>query len=143
MTAKLFPPEPSSEDRVLQVSEEVVRCAVNSFPVGSSGGPNCLLPQHLKDLIGVNGDPEMLSSLTNFVNKVLEGNLPVSIAQIFYGGSLIALKKKDGGIRPITIGYTLRRLVAKCANSAVIDRIAALLSPIQVGVGVKGGARQR
>ena len=30
-------------------------------------------------------------------------------------GRLIALSKKDGGIRPITVGYTLRRLAAKCA----------------------------
>ena len=35
----------------------------------------------------------------------------------------------------------MRRLAAKCANSAVIDRVASILSPVQVGVGVKGGAQ--
>ena len=79
-------------------------------------------------------------TLTSFVNKLLEGTLPSPIAKYFYGGTLIALKKKDGGIRPITIGYTLRRLVAKCANNAVIERVVAELAPIPVGVGVKGGS---
>ena len=97
-------------------------------------------PQPLKDLTGNDGDPDLLCSLTSFVNKLLEGTLPAPIAKFFYGGTLIALNKTDGGIRPNTIGYTLRRLEAKCANSAVIDRVAGILSPVQVGFGIKGGA---
>ena len=66
---------------------------------------------------------------------MLEGSLPHSIAKLFYGGTLIALTKKDGDIRPIT-----RRFVAKCANITVIDKIGAVLAPIQVEVGDKGGS---
>ena len=32
---------------------------------------------------------------------------------LLFGRSLIALEKKSGGIRPIAIGYTLCRIVAK------------------------------
>ena len=121
----------------LQVDEGDVRRAIDSFPLGSSGGPDSLLPPHLKDLTGNDGDPDLLCSLTSFENKLLVGTLPAPIAKFFYGKTLIALNKKDGGIRPITIGYTLRCLAAKCANSAVIDRVTSILSPVPVGVGVK------
>ena len=51
----------------------------------------------------------------------------------------MALQKKSGGIRPIAIGYTWRRLAAKCANSYALVELADLFSPIQLGVGVPGG----
>jgi hypothetical protein len=36
---------------------------------------------------------------------------------ILFGGQLIASEEKTGGIRPITIGYTWRRIVAKCQTA--------------------------
>ena len=53
---------------------------------------------------------------------------------------IIALAKKDGGVRPIAVGYGLRRLAAKCANTHVIGDRSKVLQPRQVGVGVAGGA---
>ena len=41
-------------------------------------------------------------------------------------GRFIALSKKDGGIRPISIRYTLCRLATKCANQHIIERSSAL-----------------
>ena len=61
--------------------------------------------------------------------------------EVLFGGRLIALQKKDGGVRPIAVGYTLRRLAAKCANAYVSKRRSEELQPIQVGVGVSGGAK--
>lgn len=37
----------------------------------------------------------------------------LSILPVFSGASLCALTKKDGGIKPIAVGFTLRRLVVK------------------------------
>ena len=71
---------------------------------------------------------------------LLNGGLPESVSQILYGGRLLALKKKDGGIRPIAVGYTWRRLAAKCANAYVVGRMSQALEPLQLGVGVPGGA---
>ena len=85
-------------------------------------------------------DGKLISSLTDFVNLLLTGNLPLPVREIIFGGRLIALQKKDGGIRPIAICYTLRRLLAKCANEHIIERRSNELSPFQVGVGVAGGA---
>ena len=53
------------------------------------------------------------------INTVLEGRCPSDIATIFLGGRLtrlIALTKKSGGLRPIVVGLTLRRLASKCAS---------------------------
>ena len=54
------------------------------------------------------------------------------------GASLCALNKKDGGIRPIAVGSTLRRLVAKTAAKCV-QKTAARMAPTQLGFGVKQG----
>jgi hypothetical protein len=52
---------------------------------------------------------------------------------------MFALQKKSGGVRPIAIGYTLRRLAAKCANTYALSMLEDRLLPVQVGVGVRGG----
>ena len=36
----------------------------------------------------------------------------MQVRPFFFGASVIALNKKDGGVRPIAVGCTLRRLVA-------------------------------
>jgi len=78
--------------------------------------------------------------LADFTNTVLSGKVPITVRPVFCGASLCALSKKDGGIRPIAVGCTLRRLVAKVACSAVRDRVTQRLAPLQLGFGVKQGA---
>ena len=71
---------------------------------------------------------------------VLRGDVPAEVRPLFFGASLVALRKKSGGVRPIAVGCTLRRLVAKVASRMVRDEMEPLLSPKQLGYGVKGGA---
>ena len=47
-------------------------------------------------MMGVDGNPELLTNLTNLVNILLEGRVPEPVARILYGGNLIALQKKSG-----------------------------------------------
>ena len=127
----------------ITVSEEEIIRAIRSFPNDSAGGPDGLRPQHLKDMTGpINngGAQALISALSRFVTMVLQGKVPISIRPFFFGASLTALTKKDGGIRPIAVGCTLRRLAAKIAGFRVRDRMAALLAPRQLGYGVRGGA---
>ena len=70
---------------------------------------------------------------------LLEGKCHPDVIPILFGGNLTALVKKSGGIRPIAVGYTWRRLAAKCANSYVMSRLGDYFAPIQLGVGVSGG----
>ena len=132
-------PRPIESD-CLQVSCQDVREAMKSFPAGSSGGPDGITPRHLQDLIsGQHVADGILQSLTAFVNLMLRAEIPEVMKEIIFGGRLIALQKKSGGIRPIAIGYTWRRLVAKCACKYATKKLAPLLSPLQLGVGVPNG----
>jgi len=84
--------------------------------------------------------PELRSALTGFVNCLLQGHIHPQVSPVLFGGNLIALEKKSGGIRPIAVGYTLRRIAAKCANSYATNQLAGYCSPIQLGVGTPGGS---
>ena len=131
-----------SQDAMISVTSEMVACAIRSFPAGSSGGPDGFLPQHLKDMLNPPSGviSPFLTALSSFISHVLNGNIPVSIRPVFFGARLVALTKRNGGVRPIAVGLTLRRLVAKVAIHFVLDDVTNLLAPRQLGVGVKGGA---
>ena len=129
-----------SEFTALAVTEDQVWKALRSFPAGSRGGPDGFRPQHMVDLASCReAGRELMTNLTAFVNLLLEGRCPLRVANILFGGKLLALNKKDGGIRPIAVGYYWRRLAAKCANAHAIEKLGDYFGCLQVGVGVKGG----
>ena len=121
---------------------EIISKAIMSFPNGSSGGKDGLLPQHLKDLTGPSagdGGVQLMKALEGLITLILEGRTPSDIQPILFGASLIPLKKKCGGIRPIAVGCTFRRLASKCAITHALGTIPHLLAPLQTGFGVPGG----
>ena len=124
------------------ISEDDVFHAIRSFPRGSAGGQDRIRPQHLLDLICASaerGGRVLLSALTSFCHHVM-GSLTLESARpIFFGATLIPLKKKDGGISPIAFGQTLRRLVTKCLSRRVAVTVGADLVPLQLGCGVPLG----
>ena len=130
---------PPSNDNCLSVSPAEVLAAIRSFPQGSAGGLDCIRPQHLRDLISPDA-ADFTEVITSFVNLLLVGSCPAEVRPFLFGGHLIALSKKDGGLRPIAIGSVWRRLAAKCANVFASVKVQDYLKPRQVGVGVKGGA---
>ena len=137
-----IPPVPEELAPTILVSKEEIAHAISSFPNGSSGEPDGLRPQHLKNLISTSaerGGRELLRALTSFVNLVLDGKTPPSARPFFFGATLIPLGKKGGGIRPIAVGHTLRRLVAKCASSVILPSLGNLLAPLQLGCGTPMG----
>jgi len=78
--------------------------------------------------------------LQDFCNLTLAGGIPAAVRPAFFGGVLHALAKPDGGVRPIAVGLTLRRLVAKVVNRWALEKCRSFLSPRQLGAGAKGGA---
>ena len=81
----------------------------------------------------------LLTSLAEFVNLILRGEVPEFVRQIFYGATLCALGKKDGGVRPIAVGCTLRRLAAKVGARPLSTQLGDSLRPVQLGYSTKGG----
>ena len=114
--------------------------ALQTFPLRSTEGPDGVTPQHLKDILPEAPDNKLMDSMTQIINRKLAGSFPISINEIIFGGRLIALEKKGGGVRPLAIGYVFKRLVAICANHYVIARRSECLKSIQLGVGVPEGA---
>src|SRR3978361_171665 len=70
---------------------------------------------------------------------MLSGKVNPVVCPILYGGSLCALTKKDGGIRPIAVGNLFRRLVAKLCCFHLKESLGNLFRPLQFGFGTPGG----
>ena len=134
------PAEDTDNATAIQVSETEVMHAIRTFPAGSSGGPDGIRPQHVLDLVSCReSGSALLTAITALVNSLLAGHCNPAVTPVLFGGQLMALEKKSGGIRPIAIGYTWRRIAAKCANTHATAILADYLQPIQLGVGTPGG----
>ena len=122
--------------------QDILKCLLK-FPRGSAGGITGLRPQHLVDATGfATGDAGqgLLCRVRQLVNRLFCGQSPPEgIRQVLFGANLTALNKKGGGLRPIAVGETIRRLVAKCACSAATKSVVERMGNIQLGCGVKGG----
>jgi hypothetical protein len=71
------------------------------------------------------------------VKAAINGTLHSEVQKTMCSSNLIPLKKKDGGIRPIAVGDTVRRLIGKVLLSHPdIKAEIAGLQPRQCGVGV-------
>ena len=137
-----IPPPPQEPIPSTSVTEEEVLQAIRSFPNGSASGPDGLRPQHLKDMTGFSaetGGRTLLRALTSLLNLIVDGKTPTSVHPFFFGATLVALEKKDGGVRPIAVGSSLRRLAAKIITFRVKDHLGALLAPHQLGFGIPRG----
>jgi hypothetical protein len=135
------PASPADDVAAVQASEAEVLMAIRTFPAGSSGGPDGIRPQHILDLVTCQeSGPALLTAITALVNALLRGTCNPAVAPVLFGGQLMALEKKSGGIRPIAIGYTWRRIAAKCANAHATAVLAGYLQPLQLGVGTPGAA---
>ncbi|KAL0829371.1 hypothetical protein ABMA28_004148 [Loxostege sticticalis] len=141
-TNSQLPDSPDPTQPALQTTPEALTSAINSFSSGSAGGMDGLTPQHLKDLVSVScgeAGTALLKNLVSLVNLMLSGGVNPDFLKFLYGANLCAFKKKDGGIRPIAVGCTFRRLAAKICCRAISDGLAAYFEPVQLGFGIKGG----
>jgi len=70
--------------------------------------------------------------LAGSANLVLTGGVPPLVRPSFFGATLLPFTKKGGGLRPIAVGLTLRRLVAKAAAFVATASCIPLLAPYQL-----------
>ena len=142
------PPAPSNIEIIpiptnipsMTTSSQDIREAIRSFSGSSGGSVDGLRPIHLQDLISnqtAEAGIRLILSLTSLVNTILNGQISDFARIIFFSANLTALRKKDGGIRPIAVGNILRRLASKVANHFASHKVANFLRPFQLGVSVK------
>ena len=135
------PELPSTMECDCELSDDewplAVRKAAVAFPPGSAPGPSGLRPMHLKECLErINSGSALLAGLTSFAQAAISGSLHPRIAPLLCASTLVPLQKKDGGVRPIAVGDTLRRVVGKLllSTSQAREEIKSL-QPRQVGVG--------
>ena len=116
--------------------------ALNSFHSATAAGPSGLRASHLKDALtakNLTGGVPFINVMTDVINILASGKAPPSLAPYLCGANLFAANKKTGGHRPIAVGETLRRWVAKCLSRRAMEETRGYLAPHQLGVGVRGG----
>ena len=101
-----------------------------------------LRPGHLRSLVA-HGSAEagsrLLSALIDLVNVMLRGEVPQFAVPVLYGANECVIRKKDGGIRPIAVGSTFRRLSVKVGSRPVVRALGEELMPVLLGVSTSGG----
>ena len=65
------PATTASLSSIIMVASTILK-EIRSFPAGSSGGPDGLTGQHLKDLLGEESDARFLEALTLVTNSSLK-----------------------------------------------------------------------
>ena len=80
----------------------------------------------------------MAVALAQLMEVACTGGLDEGAAETLCSATLIPLNKKDGGVRPIAVGETVRRLVGKTLlRTPQVAKDAEKLAPRQVGVGIQ------
>ena len=111
--------------------------SLRTFSCDCCGGIDELRLSHLLDLVA---DPtaeaglRLCKSITNLTNKIHRGDVSD------YAVKHVTLNKKDGSVCPVAVGNVFRRLAAKVGCHVVSRAVPYNLSPIQLGVSVKGSA---
>ena len=114
--------------------------AIMSFPNGSAAGPDKKIPQIVSKSNG-SAEINFLKSLVKLINLSEDRKKPEPLRPLFFGAKLNALTKIDGGLRPIAISNTLRRIGCKCAGSKALFERKFFFGNVQVGCGTKRGAQ--
>ena len=117
------------------IKHQDIEAALSPLPA-SGAGPDGLT---WTDIDHISRDPIASNVLVQLVEKYINAELPVLTMRTLVGGKGIALKKPDGGIRPICIPYVLHRLATKIMAKTLNLITATETSPYQFGIQKKGG----
>jgi len=127
----------------VSISSDSIIASLHKFRKGSAPGPSGCSALHLSRAIEV--DNEVVASncskaLSALLTRFAKGSVPDKLRNFLTNAKLIGLSKKNGDLRPIAIGETIRRLIAKCLLSLHAPRISEFFAPRnQMGLCTPGG----
>jgi len=83
-------------------------------PPASGAGPSGLKPAYLKDVLGASSDAgsTLVPALLQLIRAAVMGTLHPSFLYWLSAAKLMALAKPGGGLRPIAVGETIRRVIS-------------------------------
>ena len=96
--------------------------------------------QHLRCQKPDSAHQWLLLQLARVYSDFAWGRLLTDTSAALASARLIPVGKKGGGVRPIVVGDTVRRLAGKFLLGRYQEEAGAKLAPEQLGVGVKRGA---
>ena len=120
----------------LLLTHKILKKVIKRFPRASAAGLSGLTFEQLG--AALKGSMNMRDQVITFVNRALRGDLQPMPEML--ASRLLALQKSKGGIRPIAVGEVFMRFCCLCAIELCSDAGPGL-APIQLGVGVAGGAQ--
>ena len=85
------------------------------------------------------GCERVLALVVKWFNFLLQGPSPDQ-ADCLKNSRMVLLQKATGGLRPIAVGEAWLRLLGRLVASKTSSNFGDASRPLQVGVGVKGGA---
>ena len=124
-------------------SVEDVVGALASSSHSAAPGPSGWRLEHILAASHNPGGGELSTAALLFpvLAHLFHGRVPLLAAPLLYGGNLSAFRKPSGGLRPIAVGDTLIRIMARATAHAQRDRFETLLVPSgQMGVATPSGA---
>jgi hypothetical protein len=106
----------------------------------SAAGMSRLFPSLLLQLMSVPGT-QLQVGLAGAVADIARGDVPADARPFLFGARLVALVKKQGGVRPIACGDVFRRLAGKWLCAKVRREASTFFGSLQqAGVCVERGA---
>jgi hypothetical protein len=121
--------------------EELVE-AVSKLNFGSAPGSSGWSFRSMDAILSINegDDNSHLKTILNFFNRAVAGDLPTEVFQIWATSRSVLIPKNDNAFRPLGIGECFLRLLSKMLNDKVKTELGERLAPLQLCVGIKGGA---
>ena len=102
------PPRPSTPPLPpISVPPRCVSSDLRSFPSDSAPGPSLLRANHLREATSCPSagcGTRALRAITATINLLAAGGALPEIVSYLCGATLLAVKKKNGGLRPIAVG---------------------------------------
>ena len=95
--------EPSNSNASIDPTDKQIRDAIDCMAIKGAPNPDGRRPAHIKQMTSVraaDSKDKAFIELKRFITVCSSGQIPRAIRASIFGANLIALRKKDGGLRP-------------------------------------------
>ena len=99
---------------------------------GAAGGPSGMATEHLRVVLNIARDNEMLWQMTE---DFVRAKVPVDVLEGIHLCRMTALRKPTGGVRGIVVGDTFRKAVSRFVAQQIAASVERATAPFQHALG--------